>query len=236
MGNVAIGRGLSEKRFFCLDRLLQTLIDGNILLTAIDGADEAKFQGINSSSQDFKCIRTMVHQIEFGEHTDRPLSHRVNLSRQFKSLGVDEIDIRGRHSEDNTFISARKHCAMPIWFCNILDDKSPNLLLDIGRLVSNRDLCQTGQVHQCEVQHIRTENLQMNGKSIDALVESRDTRCLGLDFPPDGIKVCETVAGRVEKFSPFGFEGSVLGIIRGGANVDELEDEGTTGDDAGATR
>jgi hypothetical protein len=75
----------------------------------------------------------------------------------------------------------------------------------------------------------------MDGKAVDALVEARNASRFRLDFPPDGIKVCETMAGGVEKFSPFGFEGGVLGVLGGGPDVDELEDEGATGDDAGAT-
>lgn len=235
MGNVAISRGLPEERFLRLQSLFQTLVDRDILLTAIDGANESKFQGINSSGQDFKRIRAMVHQIEFCEHTDRPLSHRVNLSSQFKSFRVDEIDIGGRHSEDNTVIRSRTNLYAPIWLCDILHDKTANLPLDIGGLISNRDLCQARQVHQREVQDIRTENFQMDGKAVDALIEACDTSRFRLDFPPDGIKVGETMAGRVEKFSPFGFEGGVLGVLGGGPDVDELEDEGATGDDAGAT-
>jgi hypothetical protein len=235
MGNVAICRSLPEKRFFRLQGLLQTLVYRDILLTAIDGTNEPKFQRINSSGQNFKRIRAMVHQIEFCEYTNRPLSHRVNLSGQFKSFRVDEIDIGGCHSEDNTAIRHIKQLAIPIWLCNILHDETSNLLLDIGGLISNRDLCQARQVHQREVQDIGTENLQMDGKAVDALVEASDTSSFRLDFPPDSIKVGETMAGRVEKFSPFGFEGGILGIIGGRPDVDELKDEGATGDDARAT-
>jgi hypothetical protein len=235
MGNVAIGRSLPEKRFFRLQGLLQTLVYRDILLTAIDGTNEPKFQRINSSGQNFKRIRAMVHQIEFCEYTNRPLSHRVNLSGQFKSFRVDEIDIGWCHSEDNTAIRYIKQLAIPIWFCDILHDETSNLLLDIGGLISNRDLCQARQVHQREVQDIRTENFQMDGKSVNALIETSDASSFRFDFPPDSIKVGETMAGRVEKFSPFGFEGGILGIIGGRPDVDELKDEGTTGDDARAT-
>jgi hypothetical protein len=75
----------------------------------------------------------------------------------------------------------------------------------------------------------------MDGKAVDALIEASDASRFRLDFPPDSIKVGETMAGRVEKFSPFWFEGCILGIIGGRPNVDELKDEGATGDDAGAT-
>jgi hypothetical protein len=235
MGNVAVSSGLPEKRFLRLQGFFQTLVDCDILLTAIDSSNEPKLQGIHSSGQDFKGIRAMVHQIEFCEYTDRPLPHRVNLSSQFKSFRVDKIDIGGCHSEDNTAIRTRTNLNAPIGLCDILHDERANLLLDIGGLITDRDLCQTGQVHQRKVQNIGTENLQMDGKTVDALVEASDTSRFRLDFPPDSIKVGETVAGIVEKFGPFGFEGSVLRVIGGGPDVDELEDEGATGDDARAT-
>jgi len=78
--------------------------------------------------------------------------------------------------------------------------------------------------------------------TIDALIVAGDPSRLVLNFPLDIAKVVESPVGDVVKFSPFiasGFAGvsvtrsrRVLGVVIW--NVDKLEDEGSSGDDATA--
>ena len=71
----------------------------------------------------------MVHKIQLGEDTNRPLAHGINMAGQLQRFRVDKINVGGRNGKDNT-----------VWLGNVLSDKSAGLLLDIRRLVANRYL------------------------------------------------------------------------------------------------
>jgi hypothetical protein len=51
------------------------------------------------------------------------------MAGEFERFRVDNVDICGRNSQDNT-----------VRFGNVFGNKSSGLLLDIGRLVANGDL------------------------------------------------------------------------------------------------
>lgn len=51
------------------------------------------------------------------------------MASELESLRVDNIDIGGRNSKDNT-----------VWFCDILRNEVASLLLDIGGLIADGDL------------------------------------------------------------------------------------------------
>ena len=82
-------------------------------------------------------------------------------------------------------------------------------------------------------------DLEVDGASVDPLVAAGNPRCLGLDFAANVGKVKETPVGLMEEFSKLGSlgRGCRLGrfrIVIVGGDVDELEDQRTTSDDARA--
>lgn len=88
-------------------------------------------------------------------------------------------------------------------------------------------------------------DLEVDGLAVNALVGTGNTGRLVLNLALNIGKVCKASVGNVVEFGPFGAAGGrgrAVGqrrrvghsIVIG--DVDELEDEGTTGDNAGATR
>ena len=57
------------------------------------------------------------------------------MSREFQGLRVDNVHVGRRNGENNT-----------VGLGDVLGDKGPGLLLDIGGLISNGNLSQTFQV------------------------------------------------------------------------------------------
>lgn len=92
---------------------------------------------------------------------------------------------------------------------------------------------------------MRGVDLEVYGLAVDALVGAGDSRRLVFNFPLDVGKVCEAAARDVMELCPLRssrggrgpeavFHGIWEGFIFG--DVDELEDKGSTGADATASR
>lgn len=133
--HIPISGMVPEKLLFRLQRLSQWLAALNVLLRSIDNANEAQFQGVNPTSENIQSVCTMVHEVQFGQHTNRPPSHGIYLAGEFQSLGVDKINVGRRHRKDNA-----------VWLRNIFGNQCTSLFLNVRRLVPNWNFCQTGEV------------------------------------------------------------------------------------------
>ena len=65
-------------------------------------------------------------------------------------------------------------------------------------------LCDTGKVHEGEVEDPGRENPESNGLPADPLVRSRDTVGFLLNLGPDLVKVGEHLLGNVGELGPLG--------------------------------
>lgn len=115
------------------------------------------------------------------------------------------------------------------------------------RLAVNTYLGQTRQIDEGQAENVRRVDLEVDGLAVDALVVACYSGCLGLDLAPDVVEVEEPSARDVKKLSP------LLGTMSSGrcvthvylvivvfvfalaGEVDELEDERPSSDDAAAT-
>ena len=79
-------------------------------------------------------------------------------------------------------------------------------------------------------EHARALHANMNGELADALVLTSDAESLLLDLATDLVEIGVAFV-YVEELAPF----CDIGVAFGGRGVDELEDERSAGDDAGAT-
>ncbi len=118
--DISIGWMMFEEVCFGLEGFRHWLVCLNILLRSIDHTDEAKLEGINSAREDVQRICAMVHQIQLCLDTNCPSSHRINMARKFESFGIDDVDVRRRHSKDYR-----------IGFRDVFGDKGPCLLLNV---------------------------------------------------------------------------------------------------------
>lgn len=71
----------------------------------------------------------MIHEVNLCQDTNSPSAKGVNMAGEFEGFRVNDIDVGGRHGEDNT-----------VRLGNIFGNKVSSLLLNIGRLVANGDL------------------------------------------------------------------------------------------------
>jgi hypothetical protein len=89
-------------------------------------------------------------------------------------------------------------------------------------------------------------DFQVHGLTVDALVVSSDSGRLVLNLPLDLTEIVETTTGNVVELSPFVLTSDrgrgmwhvdliAVGSVGIAGDVDELEDEGTTCDDAASS-
>ena len=71
----------------------------------------------------------MVHQVKLRENSDGTFTLRINMTGQFQSFGVDDIDIRGRNGEDDA-----------VRFRNVFGNQVSRLFFDVARLISDGHL------------------------------------------------------------------------------------------------
>src|ERR1700754_1302708 len=103
MGNIPISWSLSEESLLTLQRFFQTLADRNVLLRTVNDTDKAEFQWIDASSQNLESISPVIHEVQFCKNTDCSLSSWIDLTSEFESFRVDEIDIGRRYREDDAY-------------------------------------------------------------------------------------------------------------------------------------
>lgn len=105
-------------------------------------------------------------------------------------------------------------------------------------------LGQTRQIDERQTQHVRRVDFEVDGLPIDSLVVSCYPRGLVLDFTPDLGEIVVSPPWDMEELSPFLLPSNtrwsvrhvdlviVVGIFAFAGEVDELEDERSSGDDA----
>lgn len=90
-------------------------------------------------------------------------------------------------------------------------------------------LCQAGKVYEGQVEDVGAVYAEVDGELADALVLASDAEGLLLDLAADVVEVGVAFVD-VEELAPF----CDVGRVVGDESVNELEDEGSAGDDAGA--
>lgn len=129
VSHVPVGRMVTEEFCFRFQSIPERLVPLDILLRSVDDTNKPKLQRVNTTRQNLQSICPMVHQIELRENTDCALSLRIDLTSKLEGLRVDEILVGRRDSQNDT-----------VRLRNILEDERSRLLLDVGRLISNRNL------------------------------------------------------------------------------------------------
>lgn len=72
---------------------------------------------------------TRVHEVELGDDGERPPAVRVDVLGRLEALGGGHVGVSGAHGQDDG-VRVR----------DVLQDQRPDLLLDVVRLVANRNL------------------------------------------------------------------------------------------------
>jgi len=70
-----------------------------------------------------------AHEIHLGQHSDRPLSVRIDSSSELETVRVGQIGVGSGDGENDS-----------VGFGDELEEHISNLLLDVSRLISDGDL------------------------------------------------------------------------------------------------
>lgn len=130
-GDVAVGRVVLEKVHFVVESLLQGLVALDVLLRAVDNANEAQLQGVDTPRKNVERICSVIHQVKLGQDANGSAAQGIDMTGQLQGFRVDNVDICGRDSQDDT-----------VGLGNVFRNQVTGLLLDVAGLVANGNLQQ----------------------------------------------------------------------------------------------
>lgn len=142
IGNVPIARMAQEELALRGQGRMDVLSALDILLGPVHHADVATAQRQQLVLENIARIRSLVHQIELGDDTDRPDALRVDLFGQLERITVGQIGVGGRDGQNQTRFLADE-----------LKDHALDLVLNVGWLIADRYLRQTGQIDKRQVEY-----------------------------------------------------------------------------------
>ncbi len=169
----------------------------DVLLGTVDDTDETELERVDTTSENIESVSALVHQVELGQDTDGASTLRIHGASELETVRVGKIDIRRADSEDDA-----------VGLGNVVCDEVADLTFNVGGLISDWDLGETGQVDEREVEDIRAVNLEVNRKLGDALVLTSYTESLVLDLTSNFVEVGEALV-EVEELAIL-FVGGVL--------------------------
>mmetsp|Transcript_21421 Transcript_21421/g.50782 ORF Transcript_21421/g.50782 Transcript_21421/m.50782 type:complete len:223 (-) Transcript_21421:530-1198(-) len=99
--NVRIAWVVGQKVSLRIQSLLHALLRVYVPLAPVDDADVAMQERVDPSFQNISRIRSVVHEIQLGQHPDRPLSVRVHLPCDLEPVRVRNVLVGGSDGEDD---------------------------------------------------------------------------------------------------------------------------------------
>ncbi len=232
IGHRFVGGVLLEEQCLVSHGLTNTLIAIDVTLTTVHHTNEASLEWNDLTGQNIDGIRSPVHQIQLCQHAQRPITSLIDLCSQLECITVGQIGIGCRDCQNDT-----------VGLTDILKDHVLDLVLNITRLVTHWHLGDARQVNNGQVQHVWRINFEMDGQRRNSLVFSRETIGFIVNLLTNLIKVKEALVGHVEELTPLLIIVLTLELcllVRCSGIlvlwcVNELENEGTTSDDTGAS-
>jgi len=107
MSNIPICRVILEELGLACQGIGHTLCRHDVLLAAIDDSYEAKFERIDSPSENVQCVGSSIHKIELRKNTDCPSTLGIYGPSNLERFRVRQVHVCGRYSEDYTAQSMR---------------------------------------------------------------------------------------------------------------------------------
>jgi hypothetical protein len=231
---VAVCLVVLEELPLVLERIGDRLLILDIPLSSVHNWDITQPQRNDATGENVDNVCSIVHQVDLGQHTDCPLSFGVNFSCELQTIRVGQIGVCGGDCQYDG-----------IGFANLLHDHFSNLSLNVPWLISNRHLCQTGQVNQCERKDVGRVDPQVDGRWRNTRIATSLGFCLPYNFFPNLIEIMELLAGNVQELAPLvrvvlvicrlDFLGYAICLCLRCA-VDELENERSSRNNTGSSR
>mmetsp|Transcript_65494 Transcript_65494/g.109896 ORF Transcript_65494/g.109896 Transcript_65494/m.109896 type:complete len:722 (+) Transcript_65494:87-2252(+) len=215
-GDAAVLGVAGDELLLGLQGATDVLFLKDVLLPAVDHADVPALQGHHFAHQDVHRVRALVHQVQLREDADGPVARRVDFAGDGQGVGVGQVVVGGGHGEDDAVLLR-----------DVLHDEVADLHVHVRGLVPDRDLRDARQVDEGQVEHVRRVDLELDRLAGDRLPGPGLVVRRVHNLLPDPPELCELHARLVKELA---VRLRVLG------EVQELQDEGPPGDDAGAAR
>ena len=116
---------------------------------------------------------------------------RVYFTCKLETIRVCKICVGSGDGEDDG-----------VGLCDVLEDHVLDLFLDILWLITDRDLCETGEIDEGEGKDVGREDSEVDGSRGNARVLSCFLVCFSDDFIAYFAKVVELLAWKMEELSP----------------------------------
>lgn len=183
MRDVPVNWVVLEEVLLLATSIVQRQVQVDVLLGSVDHTDEAQLERVGATSEHIQCVGASVHEVQLGEDTERAETPGVNGTRKLKGIRVGQVNVGGRDGKDNAVwrqhkVTRRyeaKGGGLRVGLGDVVEYKVLNLPLNVGGLIANRNLGQTGQVDEREVQDTRSVDLEVDGQLGDSL-ENRISR------------------------------------------------------------
>ncbi|KAH9407482.1 hypothetical protein TYRP_012302 [Tyrophagus putrescentiae] len=151
----------------------------DVLLRAVHHADDAQLDGNDAPGEHLSGVRARVHDVQLGEHCQRPVAARVHLARRLDGVRVGKVGVGRRHGENERVLTGNKSVHQFL-----------NLRLNVRRLIAHGHLGHARQVDQRQVDHLAGEDLQTDRLTADALVLAGNLLGSSDDLLANFIKIC----------------------------------------------
>lgn len=212
---------LSEKLGLVLQGLLDRRLIVDLLLGPAFDTEVPKFQRVNFALEKIQCICALIHEIYFCDHPNCSITLGVYFPRNLQSVRVGQVGVGGRERQYQSI--AR---------CDVLNGKTPDLLLDVLRLTLHGYFGQAWQVDQSQIDQLFRVNCQSNWRRRNTLGNASYLLGLGHDFRPNIIKIKEPVIGSMQELGILPLLFNLVVFVRRPHQSPQLQDEWAPGHNA----
>lgn len=91
---VFVNRVLAEKLFLTLESFFDRDVVDDVLLRAALDTVVSELQWVDTTLQELKSVRSLIHQVDLSDNTDRSFTLWVDLSRKLQSVRVSNVLVR----------------------------------------------------------------------------------------------------------------------------------------------
>ncbi len=153
---------LEESLLLC-NSILHRYLVNDIFLGSVLDTNVSESQRYLLVHKHLLCVCTAIHNVDLRNDTDSTHTSFINFASHLQAVRVGDIRVGRNNTEDNS--AGVTHVAMA---------HSASDLLDVFRLVTDSDTCDTGQIDEGQVRTSVGEDLKHNWFVNDVFVSTTD--------------------------------------------------------------
>lgn len=146
-----------EEVAFVLESLGDRSLVVNVALSTVDNGDVTESERDDAPGEDIDNVRSLIHQVDFGQDSDRSISLGVDFAREFESVRVGQIGVGGGDGKNDR-----------VGLLNELEEHVSNLDFNVAGLISDGDLGETGKIDESESEDVGRKDSKTDRKRRDS--------------------------------------------------------------------